>query len=461
MLIGCSTDLATGYPPVQFRRILTSWTREDFSRDRCRSILEDEIRAFPVCEPFLDVSAVDRGDVTGTKWLTSGFAHERVLPWTWRLGRQRVEIRRDDIATIAAVIRAGAAAKTPGELHDFLSETVDYDEIAPLLPALTAPRLDHGRWQSINRPGIYRREHACLAIRSNTTTILVDPKGLCDDWTTNGGRYPSEDDLPEMDGIVLTHGHDDHWHLPSVLRYCSGSSTVVVPRSPRLSLLSKDDLSECMRLADVPSLAPAWNTTITIGDIEIDVLPFYGEQPTRDFAFLEPDVRNWGNCYRFNTPDFSAIVLADSGIDPGGSMLDVLGDSFKKRGPVDFLFCQEGNFPEAINAGLALHAFVLPFSYLEKAWREKPLKSMTLGPSGIGEACRRSGARYFLPYAHGFRGIGKEPRSAESKHREGTDIAPLLPPETAYVGWHPGDFALCEAHDFKGIVLAEAQRESA
>ena len=72
----------------------------------------------------------------------------------------------------------------------------------------------------------------------------------------------------------------------------------------------------------------------------------------------------------------------------------------------------------------------------------------SLGPSGIAKACRISGARYFLPCAHGFLGIGKDPASREGGSIYETTIASHVRKALSRIGcatevvdWRPGDVA--------------------
>src|SRR5205814_95210 len=144
----------------------------------------------------------------------------------------------------------------------------------------------------------------------------------------------------------------------------------------------------------------------------------------------------------FNTPEFSVLMLVDSGVDPEGSMLDVIRRSVDERGPIDVVVSQVSEFPEGVNLGLPHYACVLPFDYVASLSREPRRDSITLGPSGLGEACRVAQARYFLPYAHGFRGIGRQPRSAETGKGEASLLSALSVKPTQCLDWLPGGVAV-------------------
>jgi hypothetical protein len=111
--------------------------------------------------------------------------------------------------------------------------------------------------------------------------------------------------------------------------------TIVVPQVPRPSLLTPEDFSHSLSLASQPHVVLPRYKTLRVGDIEIEVLPFFGEQPTRRGPSMPEGFRNWGNCYRISCPTFSALILADSGEDPMGRMSDVARNVVDKSGPVD------------------------------------------------------------------------------------------------------------------------------
>src|SRR4029077_1670492 len=128
----------------------------------------------------------------------------------------------------------------------------------------------------------------------------------------------------------------------------------------------------------------------------------YGEQPTRTDAVLPADLRNWGSCYRVETPELSVLVLADSGVDPSGSVVTAIERSVAERGPVDCVASCALPFPEVVNSGLPDYAFVVPFDLLANALANPNPPSMTAGPDGVADACVAARARWYLPYAHGF-----------------------------------------------------------
>jgi L-ascorbate metabolism protein UlaG (beta-lactamase superfamily) len=256
----------------------------------------------------------------------------------------------------------------------------------------------------VDAPGIYRREHASLIIRSRTTSIIVDPVCL---WR----GYPNLWEAPtrcdaEIDAIFITHGHSDHFNIPSIL-YCARRADVpvIVPHVPRPNCLSVFDMRDALRSFGQNASAPQWWSTVVIGDIVVDILPFYGEQPTRSSPGAPPAIRNWGNCYRFNTPEFSTLVLVDSGVDPAGSMEDVVRISRQQRGDPDVLLTSAAIFLSPFFGGLMNNYMAVPVARLRtllEDFKALRLPSVTPGPQGIPDLCAASGARYYLTYGNGF-----------------------------------------------------------
>jgi L-ascorbate metabolism protein UlaG (beta-lactamase superfamily) len=308
-------------------------------------------------------------------------------------------------------------------------------------------------WPMPTGPGIYRLEHATLLIRSRTTGILLDPISL-QRRLPNMRRLLARMPREAVDAVAITHGHVDHWHLPSLLANVARPGIpVIVPRVPFPSLLTFEDFQSTLRLAGQETRVAPWGETLKVGDIEIDVLPFYGEQPLREGAPLREGLRNWGNCYRFTTEDFSCLVLVDSGADPAGDITQVVAESQKKRGPVDVVLACQRTFLSPFFGGLSHYWASMPWSQLRglyQDYRAGKLRCATAGTEGGAEACAAAGARYFLGYANGFEGMDRpisdvgwgdgEPSEerCNAKMREG--LAGMKA-STQVIDWKPGHVA--------------------
>jgi L-ascorbate metabolism protein UlaG (beta-lactamase superfamily) len=450
----------------QESEILSRWISAHFERRACKEALYHVIKEYGLAPELFSPDAIDDGGMVATDALLFGI-HARPGDWRWWFSGTpgakefSCDVTEEGVSDAAEVLRTAAGVASVREL----GESVDLDDLpAPMREAFRAAYQQtspHGMWQRISAPGIYRREHASLVIRSATTSVVTDPQGLAKAWTTFDGCYPADREPLAPDAIAVTHSHGDHWSLASVLGIAGSADTpVLVPRVPERNLLCHEDLSLSLKTAGQRVLVPEWGATLTVGDIEIEVLPFYGEQPTREAPGCDPRLRNWGNCYRFDCPDFSALVLVDSGVDPSGSALEVVAGSVARRGPLDVVLSCCGRFPEGINLGLPRYALALPFSRLEEIFRESAAgraKSMTLGPEGVAEACRVARARYFLPYAHGFSGLGRDPLSAEGPGRESDVVSRVVEGlaarggTTQVLSWLPGDAALASSRALKVV----------
>jgi hypothetical protein len=430
---------------VNFRHILDRWTEAKMSPAACRSILEDLIARGHTDANFFNLDEMTRGGVAGSDELLFDF-YSRRRDWFWEVTPPKrpsavFALDSEALPVIGRLIGRVARAKNPKSVVEELGDTFD-DDIAAFVLSAFSEETPHGAWPPVTAPGVYRREHACLVIRSRGAMIVTDPQALSPSWTTGGGRCPADlDGLPAA--VCISHGHNDHWDLSSIMKWSTPGSLVIVPKVPAPSVLSERDYASLLNSLGFEAAAPEWFSTVRVGDIVVDILPFYGEQPTRALTALRPSLRNWGNCYRFNLPGWSLAILVDSGVDACGSVVDVLRRSVTERGPVDVLMSCCHAFPEAINQGLPHYAFTVPFQDLQEFARARG--SMTLGPKGIAEACEAAQARFFLPYAHGFNGLGLDPVSTEGTHSETTILdrvrAELAERKVAteVVAWAPGD----------------------
>ncbi len=431
---------------------MRAYVRADFSPRASRIALERFLRERRVPEGLFDPAAIERGDCTATARLL----FPRVKSWELRISDAgetqgvAVGLPERQFGEAAELLRWGSRTNDARRFRrefsflgrNFLDAHVGKSPVAALR-----------QWPGADSPGLYRREHACVIVRSEATTLILDPISQ-----VLGRFYPRVAAVPidetRPDAVLITHGHSDHWHLPSILHSARDRAIrAVVPHVPRPSILSTDDFSRQLRMAGQNTIVARWGSTVRVGDIEIDALPFYGEQPSRDTPTVNTDIRNWGNCYRVNTPGFSALFMADGGADPAGDMTEVARDSRRRRGPVDAVLLCVRAFPGPFFGGLSRDWLPLRFDDLRahhRLYRRGRLASTTAGPAGIAAICAAAGARYFLPYADGFEGVGKpisdvswgegEPSEAAIS----ADIAARIARRrtlTKTLSWRPGDAA--------------------
>lgn len=396
---------------LPFDPLLEAWIAARFEPGACRDVLERWLEAHPRWRPCFQPDAVVQGGVV---------ASPRLLwpePGPWRLTCQKrspqglplalaaLELGDEALSVVAEVLRFGSQ----GDDWEAFREECGF--LGPEMLGLMAPGPQAAPpvWPAPDAPGLYRREHASLLIRSATTSLLVDPIGMATAFP-HIAQAPLGSERDEVAAIAITHGHGDHWHLPSLFANASGAEVpLLVPHVPRPSLLSPIAFGPALERLGQTGRAVRWGEHVQVGDIRVEALPFYGEQPTRLAPGPDADQRNWGNCYRITTPEFSAVLLVDSGQDPEGDMVDVLRDSVRRDGPVDVVLSCMRRFDSPFFGGLSHYWATLPFERLRELFQQYTrgqLPSTTAGLEGIAALCDAARARYFLPSANGFEGVG-------------------------------------------------------
>jgi L-ascorbate metabolism protein UlaG (beta-lactamase superfamily) len=433
----------------------------EFETEACARFVESAVADGDVSERFVDLSALRAGglvmrpealfpEVTGWRFCLAGSSASDALDIT---------VGSENFKTLAELLRIATHGQTVAALRDRLSEE-KWRLFAPFL----ADDTHASDPDEPDMPGLYRREHASLLIRSTTTSVLVDPARLFSGGRFRGALAP----LPRPNAVLISHGHDDHWHFASLLDAVKDSSVpVIVPDVPRRSLLSRSVFSEELKLANQAVDVRAWGAHLEVGDISVEVLPFYGEQPSRDAPGAAAGLRSWGNCYLVRTPQLSALVLVDSGADPDGDMRDVVADAVRRTGPVDVVLSCLREFPSPFFGGLEVYWAALPFSRLQQLYanyKEGTLPFTTTGPEGAAELCAIAGARWFLPYAHGYEG-GGVPITDIGWGMDGISEAEILQRVRvsargglAALAWNPGDVAVFRGGSLEIVPRAEGDR---
>jgi hypothetical protein len=395
---------------VPFQQLLDGCLEARFDRTRCAALIEAAEASGRLRPGLLDAGRMRRGERFATDallfprsdvWELSidrdppGGAPEGRAPRRWSVGVPDAEVASAS-AWLRDVARGQDARDRAGKAALEVAGWVSDGSVTPRA------------WPRDRRPGVYRREHASVLVRSETTSVLIDPIALAGELLPMISEAPAarEEDL---DAILVSHSHGDHWHVPSLLLHAARATKVVVPFVPRVNLLTPVSFGRACTLAGLDVVEAPWDARLQVGDIEVDVLPFFGEQPTTSSGEPSSEVRNWGNCYRLTTPDFSVLVLVDAGRDARGSVVDVAAQTRRERGPVDVVMSCLRRFPSPFFGGLARYFACLPFDELESLFRRYEAgvhEETTAGIEGAARACAAAGARFFLPYAHGFEGVG-------------------------------------------------------
>jgi len=295
-----------------------------------------------------------------------------------------------------------------------------------------------------------RREHASIEFESSHgTRIIFDPVFFS---ARMGYALDMPIPAPGIAAAFVTHSHGDHFDVATLDFLAASGAMAYVPEVPVPSMLS-ENMSEILSACNIGRVQCKPGSIITVGDVMVEALPFFGEQPSARVSPGFAGIRNWGCCYRVDSADFSALMLADSGADPTGSMLEAIADSVHRRGPIDVIVgCLRDMWLPFETEGLPGYYSVLPLSGIRADYDlllAGKLRPVTLGISGMAQACAEAKARVFLPYAHGLSGY-KQP-IVDNPFGLGTGtsesaVAALLAQElrrlaiaTEVQSWSPGD----------------------
>lgn len=311
--------------------------------------------------------------------------------------------------------------------------------------------------------GVYRLQHASLLYRSKTTGILVDPH-LHSVFSELESDITRRDLEGRVDAILISHFHEDHWSLSTLMMFPK-DTPIVVPKVPRPSVICADMEGLLRECGFVNVFSVDWySEPLKFGDIEVHVLPFYGEQPLRFEQSFEPSLQNWGNTYVVRTETYTSWFVVDSGNDARGSMADVARYVRDHIGPVDTILSNLRTFnvvgPLWVNGGL--NWLTLSFDQMVR------LPSMvgdllTLTPIGVAELCAIIDARFYLPYAHWWGELGATPGQPDDDESEPALMEALaaelqrLATGTGIIPWGIGDGVLCMSENVFSLVRLATQ----
>jgi L-ascorbate metabolism protein UlaG (beta-lactamase superfamily) len=318
--------------------------------------------------------------------------------------RLSVEIESgEDLRNVAAVLRAcndgpGAGGALDAGCEELLAGLT---EMQFLEPHPSYPL----RFQPGDLPGVFRLQHACLLFRSLTTGVLIDPQFHSYSPPELDTTIPGSDLGGQVDAILISHSHGDHFSLASLMLF-PRDIPIIVPHVPTPTVLCPDMAGQLRAAGFTRVIEGRWfGPPIVVGDIEISCLPFYGEQPLLTERPRRSELRNWGNTYFVRTPQLGAWVLIDSGNDHLGKMVEVAEQVARVHGAPDLLLSNLRRF--AVGGGSSNPFYVQGNGeyWLSLAPAQMHRFSqmngdvLTLGPSGVAEVCRVAQAREFLPYA--------------------------------------------------------------
>jgi L-ascorbate metabolism protein UlaG (beta-lactamase superfamily) len=304
-------------------------------------------------------------------------------------------------------------------------------------------------------PGVYRLQHASVLYRTQTTGILVDPHLHSNYGLSNLKTDISRSHLEGLvDAILITHPHYDHWHYPTLMMFPK-EMPIFVPKVPRASIMCEDMAGRLTELGFTNVIAVDWYADpIRVGDIDIHVLPFYGEQPLvpEYNTPIHPDLRNWGNTYLLNTDFYKSWLLVDSGQDPMGSMLEVAQHVRQTFGAIDLVI---SNFQplsyNSIGTNLSAWGIDIVANLLSNprifSVTNKPEGAYValLGPKGVAELCAIVEAQACLPYADSWAEIGQPGVNDQPLIAEVEATLAAIGSSTAVIPWTIGEGYLLDS----------------
>ena len=270
----------------------------------------------------------------------------------------RIPFRHPGLAELFA---ARVRPTTAERLRDALELS---DEQAAWLGRLLATAPDLAADRHIDGGGRIRYfGHACLVLQTPEVAIMTDP------WVSSNAaatdRYTYRDLPDHIDFVLITHGHQDHIVLETLLALRGRVGTVVVPRSSRGSL-ADPSLALYLEHIGLPVMEVDDFAEIEFPGGAVTATPFLGEHADLDIRAK--------TTYCVRLAGRTVFIGADSsGIDPG------LYRYIRRHvGPVDVAF-------------LGMECAGAPLTWLYQALFTKPVTkkmsdSRTLSGSDAAQA---------------------------------------------------------------------------
>jgi L-ascorbate metabolism protein UlaG (beta-lactamase superfamily) len=173
--------------------------------------------------------------------------------------------------------------RTPGsyeQIQRVLNVKTEQEELFKEFFTLEAPKV----YEPYAGGGIRTRYfgHACVLVETNEISLLVDPVLSYDGYENDVSRFTSADLPDEIDYVLITHNHQDHVLLETLLQLRHKIKHVIVPSSgkgnlqdPSLKLMFKNiGFRNVIELDDMES--------VELNKCSITALPFLGEHSDLD-----------------------------------------------------------------------------------------------------------------------------------------------------------------------------------
>ena len=203
------------------------------------------------------------------------------------------------------LFRSRVHGATPGRLREALELG---DEQAAALGRLLADQPDLSPGRHIDSGARIRYfGHACLVMQTPEAAIITDPWVSADTSATD--RYTYRDLPDHIDLALITHGHQDHIVLETLLALRGRIGTVVVPRSSRGNM-ADPSLALYLSHLGLPVTEVDDFSEVEFPGGTVTATPFLGEHADLDIRAK--------STYCLRLGGRTVFIGADSsGIDPG------------------------------------------------------------------------------------------------------------------------------------------------
>jgi L-ascorbate metabolism protein UlaG (beta-lactamase superfamily) len=176
-------------------------------------------------------------------------------------------------------------------------------------------------------PGIRTRYfgHACVLVETREVSILSDPV-ISYEYTSDIPRYTYADLPDRLDYVVITHNHQDHILLETLLQLRHKIGTIVVPRSGG-GALQDPSLKLALRRIGFPNVVEISELeTLDLPGGRLVAVPFLGEHSDLNIQTKM--------AYLVSRPEGSLLLAADScNVEPR-----IYQHVRELLGPIDLLF---------------------------------------------------------------------------------------------------------------------------
>lgn len=210
------------------------------------------------------------------------------------------------------------------KIKSLLQISEDEDEIFRSFFCETPPE----KYKSYSDSGIRVRYfgHASILLETKDLNILVDPV-ISYEYDTNISRYTYNDLPEEIDYLLITHNHQDHVNIETLIQLRHKVKKVIVPRcglgniqDPSLKImLNAIGFNNVFELSELE--------TIELNKCVITGLPFYGEHADLD---IQSKI-----CYHIRFENDLKVVLASDSCNIQPETYDIVHDII---GDIDILF---------------------------------------------------------------------------------------------------------------------------